>query len=223
MSEAASVPPQSSSSTRFLARWNRSTASDVSSGLNPGAHAHQPELGRPEAHADKVLLPLGDGRLQVGEEALREGFVRAAHDVREVLLGTHVALLVAHPQRNVQRLHDLPLRVGVDAQAAVEHAREARELGDERPRREAAEVARQHKLERVQVDGLTQRGDAQHLARAPQPQPLRRRHAAAHLEVHGARVGRVDPVDDTPQLGLDGGRSLDLDAVARLPHTWTST
>ena len=74
------------------------------------------------------------------------------------------------------------LRVRVDAEAAVEHAREACELGEnECPSGQAAPVARQHKLERRHVDGLSQGSDSEHRRRTPQLQPLRRRHAGAHL------------------------------------------
>mmetsp|Transcript_7366 Transcript_7366/g.18305 ORF Transcript_7366/g.18305 Transcript_7366/m.18305 type:complete len:332 (-) Transcript_7366:273-1268(-) len=104
--------------------------------LEAGAHAHEPELGVPEADAHEVLVPLGGHGLELEQEALGEGLVGAAEHEVEVLGGARLALLRAHHERGVEALHQLRLRVGVDAQAAVEHAREAGELGeDQRARR----------------------------------------------------------------------------------------
>mmetsp|Transcript_59378 Transcript_59378/g.142495 ORF Transcript_59378/g.142495 Transcript_59378/m.142495 type:complete len:526 (-) Transcript_59378:1197-2774(-) len=141
--------------------------------LEAGAHAHEPELGVSESDADEVLVPLGRHGLELEQEALGEGLVSAAEDELEVLGRARLALLRPHHERRVEALDQLGLRVRVDAEAAVEHAREACELGeDERPGGQAAPVARQHKLERRHVDGLAQGRDGEHRRRAPQLQPL---------------------------------------------------
>ena len=55
------------------------------------------------------------------------------------------------------RLDELDLRVRIDAQAAVEHAREAGKLGeDENPRGQGSHMSRRDELERVDIDRLVE-------------------------------------------------------------------
>ena len=126
----------------------------------------------PEPDAHEVLVPLGGHGLELEQEALGEGLVGAAEHEVEVLGRARLALLRSHHERGVIALDQLRLRVGVDAQAAVEHAREARELGEDQRARQAAPVAREHKLKRGGVDGLAQRCDREDRRLAPELQPL---------------------------------------------------
>mmetsp|Transcript_8851 Transcript_8851/g.29241 ORF Transcript_8851/g.29241 Transcript_8851/m.29241 type:complete len:390 (-) Transcript_8851:1314-2483(-) len=157
------------------------------------AHAHHAEGGQPKPDGHPMVLLLALHRLEVGEEAAGPLLRGVFGDVFQVLAAARLALRVGHRERRVERLAQRLLREGVHDQRAVEHPREAGELGEHRHARGlAAERARHHVLERVGVDRLAHRRIDYHVRLQPQQQPGRQRQQRPLLVVHGARVARVD-------------------------------
>ena len=158
-------------------------------------------------------------RLELFDEPPGEGVECALLDVVQVLCGARGGLLRWHGKGGVQGLDDLCKGVGVDGQAAVEDACEASELGEhEHARRALAEVAREDKFERVDIDRFAEGCGHKDMARLPKAQPLRREHLSTDFKVNGPWEGGVDALDNPAELALDERRRLDLDAVARA-HT----
>mmetsp|Transcript_44853 Transcript_44853/g.102985 ORF Transcript_44853/g.102985 Transcript_44853/m.102985 type:complete len:376 (-) Transcript_44853:1300-2427(-) len=172
--------------------------------LEVGAHPHHAEGGEAEAHRHPVLLLLALHRLEVDEEARAPVLRRVRRDVVEVLARARLALDGRHLERLVERRLQLRLREGVDAQRAVEHAAEARELReDHHARRQVGEVAGDDELERPHVDRLARRRVHHHVRQLPHGHPRLRHDLLALLVVHRPRVGGVDPLDDRLDLRGD--------------------
>ena len=72
--------------------------------LEARSHADEAELGEPKAYAHKVLLALGGGGLELGDEAVGESLERARHDGGEVLCSACVPFVGGHAESSVEHL-----------------------------------------------------------------------------------------------------------------------